>query len=551
MMRRLSPGPRDDGFTMVEILVSIAVIGTVMTALTAFFANSLSITNQQRGKQAAVQVVDDAMEKVRALKGSSLPSGRDKQSSDEQWNSPVTGVAPYLVDMQEAYDSSAVYPAGRTAALPTVPTPISVSGTTYNESWYIGQCWQAVIGGDCASSATPSFIKLYRVVVAITWSEKHCPNSQCSYVTSTLISGVAVEPLFNSNATAVAAVITNPGSQVGEVGSAITALQLLAAGGAAPLTWAATGLPTGLQMTSAGLVTGVPTVAGTFNVVLSTTDAFKLVGTSAFTWVINAKPDLTSPGNQTSAVGNAVSLPLPLTGGTAPYTFSAAPGLWGATGLPPGLSLNATTGLITGTPTTTGTHPVTINVLDSFLATDTVTFTWNVLARPTIASPTGTRANNQGDAVSVTPVASGGTLPYTWSATNLPTGLTLNAATGLISGTITAGSRFVTTLTCTDANGAAHAVDIVWTVANGTPRITAPTGDRTDAKGTAVSVPLTATNGASNTYTWTATGLPPGVTLGSGKLSGTPTTAGTYPVTVTAKDSSNKVATLMFTWIVS
>src|SRR3954447_7444857 len=101
MIRRLAPPGRspDDGFTMVEVLISIMVIGVVMTSLTAFFANSLSITNQQRGKQAAVQVLDGAMERVRALKGSGITAGRDKQSSDAQWSSPVTGVAGYLTDM--------------------------------------------------------------------------------------------------------------------------------------------------------------------------------------------------------------------------------------------------------------------------------------------------------------------------------------------------------------------------------------------------------------------------------------------------------------------
>ncbi len=83
----------DDGFTLVETLVSIAVIGVVMTSLTAFFTNSLSIDNQQRGKQAAAQIVDDAMERVRSLKGSGITAGRDQSSSDSQWSGRTDGRA--------------------------------------------------------------------------------------------------------------------------------------------------------------------------------------------------------------------------------------------------------------------------------------------------------------------------------------------------------------------------------------------------------------------------------------------------------------------------
>jgi prepilin-type N-terminal cleavage/methylation domain-containing protein len=92
----------DDGFTLVETLVSIAVIGVVMTSLTAFFTNSLSIDNQQRGKQAAAQIVDDAMERVRSLKGSGITTGRDQSSSDTQWTGAPTAVQGNLNDMVEA-----------------------------------------------------------------------------------------------------------------------------------------------------------------------------------------------------------------------------------------------------------------------------------------------------------------------------------------------------------------------------------------------------------------------------------------------------------------
>src|SRR3954451_20913241 len=139
----------DDGFTLVETLISIAVIGVVMTSLTAFFTNSLSIDNQQRGKQAAAQILDDAMERVRSLKGSDITAGRDQSSSDTQWTGAPTPVRSYLGDMAEVYDSTAGGGSGSTAALPTAPLPVTVNGLTFYEDFYIGEGFQPLADGGC------------------------------------------------------------------------------------------------------------------------------------------------------------------------------------------------------------------------------------------------------------------------------------------------------------------------------------------------------------------------------------------------------------------
>ncbi|MGW7524230.1 M4 family metallopeptidase [Streptomyces sp. NPDC054783] len=81
---------------------------------------------------------------------------------------------------------------------------------------------------------------------------------------------------------------------------------------------------------------------------------------------------VTNPGNQTSTVGTAVSLQV-----QASSTNSGALS-YSASGLPAGLSINSSTGLITGTPTTAGTYNTTVTVTDSTGATGTATFTWTV-----------------------------------------------------------------------------------------------------------------------------------------------------------------------------
>ncbi|SEP51022.1 M4 family metallopeptidase [Amycolatopsis saalfeldensis] len=80
---------------------------------------------------------------------------------------------------------------------------------------------------------------------------------------------------------------------------------------------------------------------------------------------------VSSPGNQSTATGTAVNLPLTASGGTAPYT-------WTATGLPAGLSINASTGTISGTATTAGTSNVTVTAKDSAAHSGTATFSWTV-----------------------------------------------------------------------------------------------------------------------------------------------------------------------------
>src|SRR3984893_18232921 len=173
---------------------------------------------------------------------------------------------------------------------------------------------------------------------------------------------------------------------------------------------------------------------------------------------------VTNPGNQTSTVGTAASLQINASDSVSGQTLT-----YSATGLPAGLSINASTGLISGTPTTAGTSTVTATAKDTTGATGTASFTWTVKApggnTVTVTSPgnqtstVGTAASAQ---VSASDSATGQTLTY--SANALPAGLSINASTGLISGTPTTAGTSTVTATATDTTGATGSASFTWTV---------------------------------------------------------------------------------------
>jgi prepilin-type N-terminal cleavage/methylation domain-containing protein len=193
-------GSSDGGFTLVEVLVASMVIATVMTALTTFFVTTMTVMHQQRDKQTAIEVAASAIEEARAVDAANIGMGRDVASATQQWNAAPAAVEPYLAD-------SALYlPAGAPAAAdpdnpPAVPaTPMTkpLNGLNYVVNTYVGRCWQKKTGGACRNvSGDP--VPFFRVVVAVSWPDRHCALSTCYYVASTLISAAMTDPQLDTN----------------------------------------------------------------------------------------------------------------------------------------------------------------------------------------------------------------------------------------------------------------------------------------------------------------------------------------------------------------
>jgi hypothetical protein len=184
-----------------------------------------------------------------------------------------------------------------------------------------------------------------------------------------------------------------------------------------------------------------------------------------FTGSSTGKVAIFSPGAQTTAVGASVYLQVQGED-TATGALSYA-----ATGLPKGLSISSSTGVISGTPTAAGTSTVTVTGTDSTGPTGSATFAWAVGSTApntvTVTNP-GSQTGTVGAAASVqiaaTDSASGQTLAY--SATGLPAGLSINSATGLISGTPTTAATSSVTVTAADGTGASGAATFSWAISS-------------------------------------------------------------------------------------
>lgn len=329
----------------------------------------------------------------------------------------------------------------------------------------------------------------------------------------------------------------------GVSGSGYPAVTLTANGGSGNFTWTATGLPAGITLSSGGMLSGTPTAAGTSNPVFTITDA-----NSGATLRVGLKLTINGPVSiQTTALpalttGAAYSANIAVTGGIPPYSYTVTTGA-----LPAGITLNANTGGLSGTPTATGSGSFMVQVYDFSGGFATQQITWTVsAASPLTITTTSLPAGAKNSAYSQTLAAANNTGSVTWtlaSGSSLPTGLALSTA-GVLSGTPTVSGTFTFTVMAVDqsSNTAMQALTLTLNPALTISTANPPAG----AVGETYSATLSASGGIGS-YTWSLqpqTGsLPGGVTLSAaGVLSGTPTAAGNFSFTVKVTDTNNNVA---------
>jgi uncharacterized protein (TIGR03437 family) len=152
---------------------------------------------------------------------------------------------------------------------------------------------------------------------------------------------------------------------------------LTATGGTPPYRWSAS-LPAGLALLPSGVISGLPTAVGTFQAALTVTDSAPVIHTATLSVTLTVAPKLISSNvfpDLSAAAGSPLHPPALVTGGLPPYNCAAA------TPLPPGVSLNPSACVLTGTPSAPGVYSFAVAASDTSLPAQTAALSfanWNI-----------------------------------------------------------------------------------------------------------------------------------------------------------------------------
>jgi hypothetical protein len=223
-----------------------------------------------------------------------------------------------------------------------------------------------------------------------------------------------------------------------------------ATGGVPPYAWriAAGTLPPGVNLNpNSGALVGTPSATGTFAVTLQLSDSKNQIAQKGLSITVSEPPlGVTTTTLPPAVKGTSYSQQLSAAGGKPPYSWAVTGGA-----LPGGLTLAGSTGIISGTPSATGSFSFTVTATDAASATASKTLAINVAPPPLSIASVPPLETLMGSPFSYQLVASGGSPPYLWlvSTGSLPPGLTLSGS-GMISGAATAAGTFSVAATVRD-----------------------------------------------------------------------------------------------------
>jgi hypothetical protein len=342
--------------------------------------------------------------------------------------------------------------------------------------------------------------------------------------------------IFSNNG--VAFLITTTTLSNWTVNAAKYSQSVNATGGTGHRTFSVTSgtLPPGLIFNgSTGVVSGKPTMLGTYNFTITTTDSIGGNSSRAYAVTINSPPSIITTNLPTWTANANFNQTVAVTNGTAPFAFAVSAG-----SLPSGLTLNPGTGVIGGRPAIAGTFHFTIKVTDAAKVTATRAFTLTI--DPAIAITTNSLVEWTADVADYnqTVAAAHGTGSHTFAVTkgSLPAGLSLNPASGSITGIPTASGRDTFNITATDSVGGTVTKSLTIVI---NPVLSLPElPSNWTVNGARYIQAITVSGGTGgHTLTLSAGSLPPGLTfnVSSGALTGIADKTGTFDFTITATDS--------------
>lgn len=339
-----------------------------------------------------------------------------------------------------------------------------------------------------------------------------------------------------------------------------------------PIQWnvVAGSLPTGLTLAAGtGIVSGTPTVAGTFRFTVQSRDANFRLNQRVFALQVLSTPTtlISYTGEPFAQLANATIgayrlIDITASHGVAPYTFQLRSG----SQLPTGMSLltgatlpNANTSsplgaAIAGVPASPGSYTFTIDITDSSPTpvTTSKTYTLQVVGLFSQTNPTNA-SQNQSYSFTINPF--GGVGPYSIAypvgftpgvftgQVRLPAGMSLNPATGVLSGTPTESGTFYLPVEITDSAANSLRQSIVLNVlSNATANLGFCSNSTLPSATTGVAYSLPICLGIASSYTATIVSgsAPPGLSFNSSAvLAGIPSTPGIYTFRVTFGDAGN------------
>ena len=307
-------------------------------------------------------------------------------------------------------------------------------------------------------------------------------------------------------------------------------------------------LPSSLGLSQSGLISGTLTNAGTYNFTVN---------------VISNGGGVTSTGSKSFSIGVpqiTTSSPLPPgalnTAYSIQFQYSDGPAspFWGISAAPPGLSINASTGLLSGTPTATGTYtfsvradqnsgsinsgPSTVTAIKNF----SLTINSSATSGPTITT-TSLMAGGVGQNYLQNVAATGGSPPYTFTASGLPDGLMISSG-GSITGVPTTDGMYNVVVFVNDAKGSQGSRSFPLTILASLTIVTTSIIDGSVGHSYFQAIQAV---GGTPPFTFTGSGFPNGITITpGGNISGTPSQAGTFPIEVDVTDAVKHFASAQY-----